>query len=549
MMNILMLYPKFPQHTFWNVDGAMKSIAGKTGTMPPLGLLTIASYLPDDFKIRLIDRNVEEETEDDWNWADAVFFSLMGVQAPDLMECVLKAKRLRKPVAVGGPATHAAPEHADKVDWICFQEAEDVMDQIVTDLRAGRRPQQYHGGSKTDMHQVRVPRFDLLRHIERYSVMPLQFSRGCPFRCEFCDIIEIYGRVPRTKAPEQILEELEMLESLHFNGSVFLVDDNFIGNKKNAERMAEELAAWGEKNNFPYAFHTEASINLADEDALLSAMFKANFKSVFIGIETPDPKLLKTTLKTQNIPGDPLEKLAKIRRHGIHVTAGFIIGFDGEGPEVFDAQRQFIEASGIGVAMIGLLEAIPHTQLSRRLEQERRLLKELFLGGADQTVGGLNFIPKGRLTKREYLERYASLVNELFAPKAFFERILPALLAVDRRGASWGQDKLGRVESSVPQIVERFRSVLGDGEAFRHFQRVLGQVREKNPAALHALLLDATYFIHLHAHAEYVRCATAEYLAKPSPADVLDRVIGDVAPVPAGAHLAGTAGKADARAD
>lgn len=529
-MNILMLYPKFPEHTFWNVDGAMKSIVGKTGTMPPLGLLTIASYLPDDFAVRLIDRNVEEETAEDWAWADIVFFSFMGAQIQDTVRCGLRARELGKPFAVGGPATHAAPRYADNADWVCVQEAEDIMAEFVDDLRSGRRGKHYCGGSKTDMHAVRLPRFDLLRHIERYSVMPIQFSRGCPFRCEFCDIIEIYGRVPRTKQPRQILEELDYLQELNYNGSIFLVDDNFIGNKTNALRMAEELAVWGKENNFPYTFHTEASINLADEDALLAAMFKANFKSVFIGIETPDPQLLKMTLKTQNIPGNPLRKLEKIRKHGMHVTAGFIVGFDGEGPEVFDAQREFIEASGIGIAMIGLLEAIPNTQLSRRLEREKRFIDRALLSGSDQevignqTVAGLNFIPKGRLTKREYLERYSKLVNELFAPEAYFKRILPALLALDRTGADWAQDKQGRAAVSIQAVIEKFRSVLPD-EQFRLFENTLSTIWGKNPTSLYAFLMDATYFLHLHAHARYVRKTTAAYLVNPAPSDVLDRLV------------------------
>ena len=318
-MNILMLYPKFPRHTFWNVDGAMKAVAGKAGTMPPLGLLTIASYMPEDFEIRLIDRNVEEETVADWDWADAVLFSAMGAQAEDFLFCASRAKHCGKPFAIGGPATHAAPEHAGKADWACFQEAEDIMAEFIQDLRIRRRGRQYNGGSNTNMEQVRLPRFDLLRNIERYSVMPLQFSRGCPFQCEFCDIIEIYGRIPRTKRPEQILEELEALQSLNFNGSVFLVDDNFIGNKKKAKQMSEALAVWGEKNNYPYVFHTEASINLADEEPLLESMFRANFKSVFIGIETPDPKLLRTPRYGRFYPGIRRGRTRGFRRPaGVH---------------------------------------------------------------------------------------------------------------------------------------------------------------------------------------------------------------------------------------
>ena len=248
-MNILMLYPKFPAETFYNTSRSGKRFMHRSGIMPPLGLLTIASYLPEDFQIRLIDRNVSEEAESDWQWADAVFLSLMLAQRQDYALCLAKARGHRKPVAVGGPFTHATPDVATAdVDWVCFGEAEDIMPELISDLRADRRGKQYHGGNTTHMEQVRLPRFDLLPKLNAYSSMAIQFSRGCPFRCEFCDIIEIYGRVPRTKKPAQILAELTALKQLGFRGYVFLVDDNFIGNKKHAKTMLRELSVWNREN-------------------------------------------------------------------------------------------------------------------------------------------------------------------------------------------------------------------------------------------------------------------------------------------------------------
>ncbi|HEV8726250.1 MAG TPA: radical SAM protein [Candidatus Binatia bacterium] len=330
-MNILMLYPKFPEQTFWNTTRSVKLLWGRKAIMPPLGLLTIASYLPEDFCLRLVDRNVAEESTSDWEWADVVFLSVMMAQWKDYRECVANAKMRGKPIAVGGPFTHALPEAAcADADWVCFGEAESILEQLVGDLRANRRGKQYQGGSATNMDLVKIPRFELLPDVNDYATMALQFSRGCPFKCEFCDIIEIYGRVRRTKTPTEICGELAAVERLGFQGYIFLVDDNFIGNKRKAKDMLAELASWNRRHNYPFRYYTEASINLADDDELLERMVHAGFFHVFIGIETPDPKLLKTTQKMQNIPGDSLEKLARIRRHGLHVTAGFIVGFDGE---------------------------------------------------------------------------------------------------------------------------------------------------------------------------------------------------------------------------
>jgi radical SAM superfamily enzyme YgiQ (UPF0313 family) len=523
-MKILMLYPKFTQESFWNLNRSARVFFRRSGTMPPLGLLTIASYFPKDFELRLVDRNVSEEMDADWEWADVVFLSLMCAQEADYHACVAKARMHCKPIAVGGPFTHAKPEVAvADADWVCFGEAETIMDQFISDLQADRRGQQYQGSNSTDMELVRMPRFDLLQRINGYHAMAIQFSRGCPFRCEFCDIIEIYGRVPRTKTSAQVLAELSALKRLGYKGLIFLVDDNFIGNKKNAKILLEHLAAWNQDNGSPYLFYTEASINLADDKPLLEAMSKANFLFVFIGIETPDPKLLKTTLKVQNIPGNPLEKLQKIRQHGIHIIAGFIVGFDGEELGIFDAQRSFIQASGIGVAMIGLLQAIPHTQLSRRLEQEGRLLKNQDVHGIS-TMEGINFIPKGQITKREYLRRYGDLVKDIYEPKAFFERILPALLSLSKKASLRGFYETRR-QYTLFTVRLMYHWGLKTQGVRRYFWKTLFRLLWNNPGALDAFYFDCFLFHHLNRHADYVRHELLHYLSSPPPYDVMDQVI------------------------
>ena len=523
-MNVLMLYPKFPAQTFWNTARSIKLLWGRKAIMPPLGLLTIASYLPEDFALRLVDRNVAEESASDWEWADIVFLSVMMAQREDYQECVVNAKMRGKPIAVGGPMTHALPEVAcTDADWVCFGEAENIMEELAGDLRADRRGRQYRGGSATNMELVRIPRFELLPDINDYATMALQFSRGCPFKCEFCDIIEIYGRVPRTKTPAQVCTELAAVERLGFQGYVFLVDDNFIGNKRKAKDMLAELASWNRRHHHPFRYYTEASINLADDDELLERMVQAGFFHVFIGIETPDPKLLKTTQKMQNVPGNPLAKLARVRQHGLHITAGFIVGFDGEERSVFEAQRQFIQASGIGVAMVGLLQALPHTQLSRRLKAEGRLLESLSSTG-NHTVEGINFIPKGEMTRREYLENYRKLVQEVYRPEAYFERTVPALLALQAEAPLAALRRHGAKLLAV--LLKEFYYFGLRAKPIRpHFWKAFFQILRNRPAALESFVFDCAVFYHLHQHADYVQRALAKYLAAPAPQDVLDDVV------------------------
>jgi len=523
-MNILMIYPKFPEQTFWNTARSVQLLWGRKAIMPPLGLLTIAAYLPEDFSLRLIDRNVAEESEADWQWTDLVFLSAMMSQREDYRRCVANAKMRGKPIAVGGPFTHALPDEAcADADWVCFGEAEDIINQLVCDLRADRRGQTYQGGSATNLERIKMPRFELLPDVNDYATMALQFSRGCPFKCEFCDIIEIYGRVPRTKMPGQVCAELAAVERLGFQGYIFLVDDNFIGNKKKAKEMLAQLAHWNREHKFPFRYYTEASINLADDDELLERMAEAGFFHVFIGIETPDPKLLKTTQKLQNLLGEPLAKLTRIRRRGLHVTAGFIIGFDGEERGVFEAQRKFIQASGIGVAMVGLLQAIPHTQLSRRLKAEGRLLETLSSTG-NHTVEGLNFIPKGEMTKREYLENYRELVRGVFEPRAYFARTLPAFLELRARTPLGAVRRHG---AKLLAVLSKEIYVFGFREkTIRfYFWKALFQILWKRPAALESFVFDCAVFHHLHRHAHYVRRELAQYLSTPHPGDVLDEVL------------------------
>jgi radical SAM superfamily enzyme YgiQ (UPF0313 family) len=527
-MNILMLYPKAP-FSYNNPEHYLPKFRNRSSyPMAPLGLLTIASYLPKDFNIRLYNRIIEEESEEDWEWADVVFFSLMLAQIDDYQLCVKKAKERGKPIAVGGPFTHAAPEMAvQDADWVCFGEGEDIMEALIKDIRKDARGKVYQGGNKTDMENVKVPRFDLLRDMNTYSVMPVQFSRGCPFSCEFCDIIEIYGQVPRAKKPAQIFEELDLLKKLKFRGFVALIDDNFIGNKRKAKEMALALAEWNRRNGYPYLFGAQASLNLADDDSLLEAMAAANFVVVFIGIETPDPKLLRVTKKFQNIPGNILEKLDRIRSYGIHLNAGFIVGFDGEDCRIFETQRQIIQASGIGQISLSLLGAIPHTDLWRRLKGEGRLLENLHLKMGYSE--GINFIPKGEITKRRYLEGYAGLISDIYQPEAYFTRIQHASLALRHK-----VNLFFALRMTVRLSLKLFRDlfyVAFTAKPFRlHFWRAFLNVLRKNPSALLTFLFDSYWFPYLNHAAIGLQKDVIAYLENPEPFDILDETYQEPKP-------------------
>jgi radical SAM superfamily enzyme YgiQ (UPF0313 family) len=523
-VNVLLLYPRYPQHTFWNVDASARAFGGARGTMAPLGLLTVAGYLPDDFAVRLVDRNVREETEADWAWADVVFLSLMLAQQDDYRDCVRQARDRGVPVAVGGPYTSALPERAaSEADWVCLGEAETIMESLVADLRADRRGRRYEGGHETDMESVRTPRYELIEDAGDYYVMPVQFSRGCPYTCEFCDIIEIYGRVPRTKTPSQVLVELEAIRDTGFRGCIFIVDDNFIGNRKRAEEMLHALAGWNEAERQPFFYFTEASINLGDHPKLLDAMERAGFVFVFIGIETPDEGLLRTTKKIQNTSGDLLERIATIRGHGIHVIAGMVVGFDGEDRHVFERQRAFIEESGIGVVLFGVLQALPNTQLTRRLAAAGRLLADQPVH-LNHTIEGMNFVPKSELSKREYLAGLIEILEEIYAPEAFFRRVVPAHLSIRR--STPAPVKLAYVRSLLRLI---HRMGVRERALRRPFWRALLRIATRNPRALGAFYYDCFHYDHLARHRGEVRRAISAYLASPAPGDVLDEVFEETA--------------------
>jgi radical SAM superfamily enzyme YgiQ (UPF0313 family) len=370
---VLLVYPELPV-TYWGFQHSTP-FEGHRSASPPLGLLTIAAMLPENWQRRLVDMNLRPLRTADLEWADLVFVSAMILQKKSLCEVVDLCKRHGKRVVVGGPYITTSVESLPQADHIFLGEAETTFPEFLRDLSCGQPKRIYQANERPPLSLVPLPGISLL-DLKQYSFMSLQYSRGCPFNCEFCDIIEIYGRVPRTKSNEQVIAELDALLRAGWYGIVFIVDDNFIGNKRNVKRLLPDLIEWSERHRHPFSFATEASVNIADDDDLLAMMRDAGFRHVFIGIETPVEASLKETQKKQNTHRDLLESVKKVQSYGIEVMAGFIVGFDNDPDDIFERQINFIRESAIPLAIVSLLAALPDTQLWRRLAREGRLLTE-----------------------------------------------------------------------------------------------------------------------------------------------------------------------------
>ncbi|WP_088241064.1 B12-binding domain-containing radical SAM protein [Calothrix rhizosoleniae] len=415
-MKVLLVYPLFPK-SFWSFEETLKLI-GRKAMLPPLSSITVAAILPQEWEFRLVDRNIATVTEADWAWADLVLLSGMIVQKADLLEQVREAKKRGKKVGIGGPYATALPQEVEAAgaDYLILDEGEITLPMFVEALEKGESSGVFRATEKPDVTQTPIPRFDLLE-LNAYSEMSVQFSRGCPFQCEFCDIIVLYGRKSRTKTPEQLLAELERLYELGWRRSIFLVDDNFIGNKRNVKLLLKELAPWMEERGYPFTFGTEASVDLAKDQELMDLMTACNFGSVFLGIETPDEESLSVTKKYQNTR-DPLdESIHKIISSGLRIMAGFIVGFDGEKAGAGNRIVQFVDKTSIPTALFSMLQALPDTALWHRLEKEGRLHGTS--GNINQTTL-MNFVPTRPI--EEITQEYCQGFWQLYDPQCFLDR-------------------------------------------------------------------------------------------------------------------------------
>ena len=506
-MRTLFLYPQFPK-TFWSYEKILELVNRKV-LLPPLGLATVAALLPQDWEMKLVDRNVRDVTEAEWDWAELVVISGMIVQKDDMQVQIREAKRRGLLVAVGGPyasSTPDAPEIAE-ADFKVLDEGEITLPQFVSAIQRGERSGRFSAeGDKPDVTATPIPRFDLLE-LDAYDSMSVQFSRGCPFNCEFCDIIVLYGRKPRTKTPEQLIGELQRLYDLGWRRSIFLVDDNFIGNKRNAKLLLPQIKSWQQERGYPFSFTTEASVDLADDEEMMRMMHDARFESVFLGIETPDESSLETARKVQNTRNPLDAAVDRITANGIRVMAGFIIGFDGEKDGAGHRIVDFVTRTGIPAAMMGMLQALPNTALWYRLEKEGRLIQDKDAAKGVNQTNLLNFKPTRPI--RDIANEYVEAFCALYEPNAYMDRVysyylkmgaprwkaaakLPSL--IDLRALSivvWRQwvkrstrTRFWKYVISMarrnPALLEQFISVLAHNEHFLEYRGIVQrEIREQ----------------------------------------------------------------------
>ncbi len=424
MTNALLVYPQNASSE-WGGSLSLDVLGIKRVEYIPLGLITVAAMLPPEYELRLVDMNVEPLTDAHLKWADLVFTSSMVVQMKSLKTVIERCNQAGVTVIAGGPYPTSYHEEIDGVDHFVLDEVEDTFAGFLRDLENGTARPVYRSLQRPDMASSPVPRFDLL-NIKKYFSMSVQFSRGCPFDCEFCDITKLFGKVTRTKTAEQIITEFNALYELGWRGNLFLVDDNFVGNKREAMNLLPMLAEWQKQRNYPFLLYTEASVNMARMDDLMSAMVNAGFKSVFLGIETPNPKALIKMKKQQNVYEKDenylLTAVRKIQKKGMQVTGGFILGVDGDDESVFDAQIEFIQQAGIPYAMVGVLTALKNTDLYQRLEREKRLLKPS--SGSFYEMMSINFKPA--MDVSVLYEGHQRVLKTIYDPTLdnFFERCL-----------------------------------------------------------------------------------------------------------------------------
>jgi len=414
-LKILLVYPHYPD-TFWSFKHALKFIS-KKAAFPPLGLLTVAAMLPKEWERKLVDMNTEILSDRDIEWADYVFVSAMVVQRDSTKDIIKRCNKLGTQIVAGGPLFTTGYEEFDGVDHFVLNEAEITLPAFLQDLSKGCARHIYTSAEYPNMTTTPLPAWELI-NMRKYSSMSVQYSRGCPFDCEFCDIVVLNGHMPRTKTKDHLLAELDTLYKRGWRGGVFIVDDNFIGNKRKLKtEILPALSKWMKEKRRPFSFLTEASMNLADDEELIQLMVEANFDTVFVGIETTNEESLSECGKSQNRNRDLVASVKKLQGYGLQVQGGFIVGFDNDPTSIFENLITFIQSSGIVTAMVGLLNAPPGTKLYQRLKNENRL-KSAFSG--DNTDCSLNFITK--LESKILVTGYNKISNYIYEPKQYYER-------------------------------------------------------------------------------------------------------------------------------
>jgi radical SAM superfamily enzyme YgiQ (UPF0313 family) len=419
-LNILLVYPQFPD-TFWSFKHALKFVSKKS-SFPPLGLLTVASMLPANWEKRLVDINVSALTDNDLKWADYVFLSAMAVQRESAEQVIKRCHQIGVRIVAGGPLFTAEHEDFADIEHLVLDEAEITLPQFLEDLQNGCAGHIYRSQERPDIEFAPIPSWELI-NTKKYSGINIQYSRGCPFDCEFCDIVVLNGHKPRTKSKEQFISELEAIYRIGWRGGVFIVDDNFIGNKRKLkEEVLPAVIEWMNAKKHPFTFLSESSINVADDDELIDLMIQAGFDTLFIGIESPSEDSLAECGKLQNKNRDLIQSVKKLQNRGLQVHGGFIVGFDSDITSIFDNMINFIQHSGIVTAMVGLLNAPTGTKLYQRLKQEERLTKKF---SGNNTNISMNFVPK--MDYDALVAGYKRIVNTIYSPREYYNRVVTFL--------------------------------------------------------------------------------------------------------------------------
>ncbi len=492
-MNILLVYPQYPD-TFWSFKHALKFIS-KKAAFPPLGLLTVAAMLPDEWEKKLVDMNVTRLTDSDIEWADLVFISAMEVQKDSVRRLVDQCKKLGATTVAGGPLFTTGYKDFEGIDHFVLGEAEVTLQPFLEDLAAGIPKHIYFSDERPDITDTPVPMWSLL-DMKHYSSMNLQYSRGCPYDCEFCDIVVLNGHTPRTKSKEQLITEIDFLYNQGWRGSLFIVDDNFIGNKKKLKaEILPALIEWRERTKYPFPMFTEVSINLADDEELIQLMVKAGFDVVFIGIETPNEESLVECTKAQNQNRDLVASVKKLQEFGLEVQGGFIIGFDNDTESIFQTQMDFIQRSGIVTAMVGLLNAPLGTKLYKRLEKENRLLKVFSGNNTDST---LNFVPV--MNTETLITGYRQVINYIYSPKQYYERIKTFMKVYQPPRARAGKIQVHHLKAFFGSMW--YVGIKGRGR--RHYWKLFLSYLVQSPPKFARFIVLSIYGYHFY------KVATAE---------------------------------------
>jgi radical SAM superfamily enzyme YgiQ (UPF0313 family) len=497
----LLVQTKFSGFSFWNYQDVCDMVGAKYPASS-LGLLTVASLLPQHWIFRLIDENVEPLLNDHLKWADIVCTGGMLPQQKSILNFIKRAHDFGRIVVVGGPDPTSQPDVYKEADFLVLGEGEITIPMFLNDLQKGAKYGRYFSEGKANMLKAVVPRYDLI-NFRNYIMIGLQFSRGCPFICEFCDIIELYGRIPRFKSNEQVIKELQSLYDLGYRGHIDIVDDNFIGNIKKAKDLMRELKIWTKNHRYPFYFSTEASINLADDDELLQLMKDVDFRYVFLGIETPENDTLILNKKTQNVNKPVEDAVWKLLSYGIVSNGGYIIGFDSESRKIADNMIYSIQKSGICMAMISLLYALPNTQLTRRLQSEGRLFqhasRSIGESDIDQTTSGLNFIT---LTSRsKILKNFIRVINVIYEPSNYYKRVIFTGLNIRSHYKHTPNFRTWLIYMrSFLRVCKKagFNSVTGF-----YYWKMFFTVILRNPKGIEAAVNLAAMFIHFRKQKEY----------------------------------------------